>query len=227
MPSVGGRVIEQIALQCKKANVPVKTLPGVYELIKGSVTIEQLREVQVEDILGRPEVVVDYNSLSGYVDDRVVLVTGAGGSIGSELCRQIAAMGPQTLIMVDHSEAALFAIQHELETERHFTALRPMLIDVKDRRKLRELFSAHRPAVVFHAAAHKHVPMMEDNPAEAVENNAFATLGLVEQAVRFGAERVVFISTDKAVKPATVMGLSKRSASASSRPLPARPTRPS
>jgi FlaA1/EpsC-like NDP-sugar epimerase len=209
MPSVGGRVIEQIALQCKKANVPVKTLPGVYELIKGSVTIEQLREVQVEDILGRPEVVVDYNSLSGYVDDRVVLVTGAGGSIGSELCRQIAAMGPQTLIMVDHSEAALFAIQHELETERHFTALRPTLIDVKDRRKLRELFSAHRPAVVFHAAAYKHVPMMQDNPAEALENNTFATLGLVEQAVRFGAERVVFISTDKAVEPGTVMGLSK------------------
>ena len=209
MPSVSGRAIEQIVLSCKKANAPVKTLPGVYELIKGSVTIEQLRDVQVEDVLGRPEVSVDYNSLGGYLEDRVVLVTGAGGSIGGELCRQIAAMGPRQLLMVDHSEAALFEILHELETERHATGLVPLLVDIKDKRKLRDVFAARRPEVVFHAAAYKHVPMMELNPAEAFDNNTFATMNLVEDAVRFGADRVVSISTDKAVEPTTVMGLSK------------------
>ncbi len=122
MPSVSGRLIEDIAMSCKKANVPVKTLPGVYELIKGSVTIEQLREVQVEDILGRHEVSVDYNSI-GYITGKVVMVTGAGGSIGSELSRQLAAMGPRLLVLVDHSEGNLFQIEHELQTERHFTDL--------------------------------------------------------------------------------------------------------
>ena len=209
MPSVSGRVIEKIALTCKRANVSVKTLPGVYELIKGSVTIEQLRDVQVEDVLGRPEVSVDYNSLGDYLEDRVVLVTGAGGSIGSELCRQIAAMGPRQLLMVDHSEAALFGIQHELETERHFANLLPLLIDIKDKRKVRDLFSSHRPEVVFHAAAYKHVPMMEQNPTEAFDNNTFATLNLVENAARFDADRVLVISTDKAVEATTIMGLSK------------------
>jgi FlaA1/EpsC-like NDP-sugar epimerase len=209
IPSVGGRVIQRIVLSCKKANVPVKTLPGVYELIKGSVTIEQLRDVQVEDVLGRPEVSVDYNSLGGYLEDRVVLVTGAGGSIGSELCRQIAAMGPRLLLMVDHSETALWAIHHELETERGVADLLPLLIDMKDKRKVRELFATHQPEVVFHAAAYKHVAMMEANPTEAFDNNTFATMTVVEQAVRFGVDRLVFISTDKAVEPTTVMGLSK------------------
>jgi FlaA1/EpsC-like NDP-sugar epimerase len=208
MPSVSGGLIEDIALSCKKANVPVKTLPGVYELIKGTVTIEQLREVQVEDILGRHEVSVDYNSI-GYITDKVVMVTGAGGSIGSELCRQIATMTPRLLVMVDHSENNLFHIQHELETERHFTDLVAALVDIRDKAKLRDLFDTRRPEIVFHAAAYKHVPMMQHNPAEAFDNNSFATMSLVENAVRFGVERLVAISTDKAVEPETVMGLSK------------------
>ena len=208
MPSVSGRLIEDIAMSCKKANVPVKTLPGVYELIKGSVTIEQLREVQVEDILGRHEVSVDYNSI-GYVAGKVVMVTGAGGSIGSELCRQIATMGPQLLVLVDHSEGNLFQIQHELETERHFSDLVACLLDIRDKVKLRALFDSFRPEIVFHAAAYKHVPMMQNNPAEAFDNNSFGTMSMIENAVRFGAGRLVFISTDKAVEPETVMGLSK------------------
>jgi len=208
MPSVSGRVIETIAVSCKKANVPVKTLPGVYELIKGTVTIEQLREVQVEDILGRHEVSVDYNSI-GYITGKTVMVTGAGGSIGSELCRQLATMGPRRLVLVDHSEGNLFQIEHELEFERHFTDLAACLLDIRDRVKLRALFDRERPDIVFHAAAYKHVPMMQHNPAEAFDNNSFATLAMVENAIRFGTGRFVFISTDKAVEPETVMGLSK------------------
>ncbi len=208
MPSVGGRLIEDIAMTCKRANVPVKTLPGVYELIKGTVTIEQLREVQVEDILGRHEVSVDYNSI-GYITDKVVMVTGAGGSIGSELSRQLATMGPRLLVLVDHSEGNLFQIEHELETERHFTDLAACLLDIRDKVKLRALFEARRPDIVFHAAAYKHVPMMQHNPAEAFDNNSFATMALVENAIRFGTGRLVFISTDKAVEPETIMGLSK------------------
>ncbi len=208
MPSVSGRLIEDIAMSCKKANVPVKTLPGVYELIKGSVTIEQLREVQVEDILGRHEVSVDYNSI-GYIAGKVVMVTGAGGSIGSELSRQLAAMGPRLLVLVDHSEGNLFQIENELETERHFTALVACLLDIRDKVKLRALFESHRPDIVFHAAAYKHVPMMQNNPAEAFDNNSFGTMSMIENALRFGTGRLVFISTDKAVEPETVMGLSK------------------
>ena len=208
MPSVGGRLIEDIVLSCKKANVPVKTLPGVYELIRGTVTIEQLREVQVEDILGRHEVSVDFNSI-GYITGKVVMVTGAGGSIGSELCRQLATMAPRLLVLVDHSEGNLFQIEHELETERHFTDLVACLVDIRDRIKLRALFESRRPDIVFHAAAYKHVPMMQKNPAEAFDNNSFATMAMIENAVRFGTDRFVFISTDKAVEPETAMGLSK------------------
>jgi FlaA1/EpsC-like NDP-sugar epimerase len=208
MPSVGGRLIEDIVMSCKRANVPVKTLPGVYELIKGTVTIEQLREVQVEDILGRHEVSVDYNSI-GYVTDKVVMVTGAGGSIGSELSRQLATMNPRLLVLVDHSEGNLFQIEHELQTERHFTDLAACLLDIRDKVKLRALFDSRRPDIVFHAAAYKHVPMMQHNPAEAFDNNSFATMSLIENAMRFATERVVFISTDKAVEPETIMGLSK------------------
>ena len=208
MPSVGGRPLEDIALSCRKANVPVKTLPGVYELIKGTVTIEQLREVQVEDILGRHEVSLDYDSID-YITGEVVMVTGAGGSIGGELCRQLATMSPRLLVLVEHSEGSLFQIEHELETERHFTDLAACLVDIRDRAKLRAVFETYRPAIVFHAAAFKHVPMMQANPAEAFDNNCFATLSVVEDAVRFGTGRLVSISTDKAVEPETVMGLSK------------------
>jgi len=209
IPSASGPAIENIVLQCKKANVPVKTLPGVYELIKGSVTIEQLRDVQVEDILGRGEVEVDLRSLAAYLDGKRVLVTGAGGSIGSELCRQIAVMSPSLLLLVDHAEHNLFAIHHELVTERRFTACLPLIADVKNEARVEEIFAHHQPQIVFHAAAYKHVPMMEANPAEAFENNTFATYTVAQAAAAHGAQRFVNISTDKAVEPETVMGISK------------------
>jgi len=209
MPSVGGKVVEDIVMACKKVNVPVKTLPGVYELIKGSVTIEQLRDVQVEDILGRGEVEVDLQRLASYLQDAVVMVTGAGGSIGGELCRQIAAMAPRRLLLVDHSEGNLFEIHHELEWERHFGDAVPLVVDVKNKVKVDSVLAEYRPTIVFHAAAYKHVPMMEANPLEAFDNNTFATLTLAQSAMAHGVQRLVFISTDKAVEPETVMGLSK------------------
>jgi FlaA1/EpsC-like NDP-sugar epimerase len=209
IPSVRGTVVQEIVTLCKKANVAVKTLPGVYELIKGSVTIEQLRDVQVEDILGRGEVTVDLADTSDLVRGRTIMVTGAGGSIGSELCRQIAAMNPRRLLLIDHAEDNLFTIHHELETERHFKVAVPLVADVKNGDKLSVILEQHRPHVIFHAAAYKHVPMMEVNPREAFENNTFATLQLVQRAIEYGVERLVFISTDKAVDPETVMGTSK------------------
>jgi FlaA1/EpsC-like NDP-sugar epimerase len=209
IPSVQGSVVQDIVSMCKKANVSVKTLPGVYELIKGSVTIEQLREVQVEDILGRGEVSVDLADVADLIKSRTVMVTGAGGSIGSEMCRQIAAMNPRRLLLVDHAEDNLFNIHHELETERHFKVAVPLVADVKNVDKMRLIFDKHRPHVVFHAAAYKHVPMMEANPREAFENNTLATLGLSQLALEYDVERFVFISTDKAVDPGTVMGTSK------------------
>jgi FlaA1/EpsC-like NDP-sugar epimerase len=209
IPSVQGSVVQDIVSMCKKANVSVKTLPGVYELIKGSVTIEQLREVQVEDILGRGEVSVDLADVADLIKSRTVMVTGAGGSIGSEMCRQIAAMNPRRLLLVDHAEDNLFTIHHELETERHFKVAVPLVADVKNVDKMRLIFEKHRPHVVFHAAAYKHVPMMEANPREAFENNTLATLGLSQLALEYDVERFVFISTDKAVDPGTVMGTSK------------------
>jgi FlaA1/EpsC-like NDP-sugar epimerase len=209
IPSVTGPTVQNIVSMCKKANVNVKTLPGVYELIKGSVTIEQLRDVQVEDILGRGEVTLDLDEIAAALRGRIVMVTGAGGSIGSELCRQIAAMNPRRLLLVDHAEDNLFTIHHELETERLVKNAVPLVADVKDETLMRSVFAEQRPQLVFHAAAYKHVPMMEHNPPQAFENNSFATLKLARTAVEFGVERFLFISTDKAVEPQTVMGTSK------------------
>jgi FlaA1/EpsC-like NDP-sugar epimerase len=209
IPSVTGMAVQNIVSMCKKANVNVKTLPGVYELIKGSVTIEQLRDVQVEDILGRGEVTLDLDEVADALRGRIVMVTGAGGSIGSELCRQIAVMNPRRLLLVDHAEDNLFTIHHELETERLVKNAVPLVADVKDETLMRSIFSEQRPQLVFHAAAYKHVPMMEHNPPQAFENNSFATLKLARTAVEFGVERFLFISTDKAVEPQTVMGTSK------------------
>jgi FlaA1/EpsC-like NDP-sugar epimerase len=209
IPSVQGKVVQNIVALCKKANVSVKTLPGVYELIKGSVTIEQLRDVQVEDILGRGEIAVDLADVCDLIKGRTILVTGAGGSIGSELCRQIATMNPRRLLLLDHAEDNLFKIHHELEVERHFKASVPLVADVKDLPKIQLIFDEHRPHIIFHAAAYKHVPLMESNCREAFENNTLATLGLAELALGYEVERFVFISTDKAVDPTTVMGPSK------------------
>ncbi|HUJ56056.1 MAG TPA: nucleoside-diphosphate sugar epimerase/dehydratase [Gaiellaceae bacterium] len=211
MPSVSGDVRRQIVERAQELQIPVKTLPGLYELISGEVGLAgQIRPVQVEDVLGREQVEVDFHEVASYLEDHSVLVTGAGGSIGSELCRQIARVRPSRLILVDNAEGPLFEIERELVDERSFTAVVTKLVDVKDRKALRrDVFEKYRPTVVFHAAAYKHVAMLETHPVESVRNNVIGTRVLAELAAEFGVERFVFISTDKAVNPKTVMGQSK------------------
>jgi FlaA1/EpsC-like NDP-sugar epimerase len=189
--------------------IPVKTLPGLHELIAGDLNLTtQIRPIQVEDVLGREPIEVDFVSIASYLKDETVLVTGAGGSIGAELCRQIAKIGPARLILVDHHETALFEIEREL-VERDFTAAAPVLADVKNLAKMRQVFERFRPGVVFHAAAYKHVPMLEANPIEAVRNNTVATRVLADVAVEFGSARFVLVSTDKAANPKNLLGRSK------------------
>jgi FlaA1/EpsC-like NDP-sugar epimerase len=211
IPSASGEIRRRVFEAAQAANVPVKTLPGLYELISGDLDLAgQIRPVQVEDVLGREQVEVDFERVSAYLKRQTVLVTGAGGSIGAELCRQIARVGPARLILVDNAETALFDIERELVGERGFTPAVPKLVDVKDRKALRrEVFEKYRPTVVFHAAAYKHVPLMETHPLESVRNNVVGTRTLAELAAEFDVERFVLISTDKAVNPKTVMGQSK------------------
>jgi FlaA1/EpsC-like NDP-sugar epimerase len=211
IPSAPGEMRRQVVEAAQAADVPVKTLPGLYELISGDVNLAgQIRPVQVEDVLGREQVEVDFESVASYLKGQTVLVTGAGGSIGSELCRQIARVGPTRLILVDIAETALFDIERELVDERDFTAAVPKLVDVRNRRAMRrEVFEKYKPTVVFHAAAYKHVPLMETHPLESVRNNVVGTRIVAELAAEFGVDRFVLISTDKAVNPKTVMGQSK------------------
>jgi FlaA1/EpsC-like NDP-sugar epimerase len=210
IPSGAGEVRHKVVEACRDAGVPVKTLPGVHELISGDVNLSrQLRHVQVEDVLGREAIEIDIPSIASYVAGSTVLVTGAGGSIGSELCRQIAALGAGRIICVDHSENTLVDIGRELQRERLFTSAVLALADVKEPAKVRSLFERHRPSVVFHAAAYKHVPLMEANPLESVRNNVLGTKVLAEAAAEVGAERFVLVSTDKAVLPTNVLGQTK------------------
>ena len=210
MPSVSGEVRRRIFETAQQAKVPVKTLPGLNELIAGDLGLAgQIRPVQVEDVLGREQVEVDFREVASYLEGQTVLVTGAGGSIGSELCRQIARIRPTRLILVDNAEGALFEIEQEMK-ERDFTAAVPQLVDVKDRAVMRrEVFEKYRPTIVFHAAAYKHVAMLETHPLASVRNNVGGTRVCAELSAEFGVERFVLISTDKAVNPKTVMGQSK------------------
>jgi len=210
IPSASGQLRERIVETARKAGVPVKTLPGIAELVSGDSDLaRQLRPVEVEDVLGREPVELDFAAVSGYLTGEVVLVTGAGGSIGSELCRQIARIAPAKLVLLDHAEPALFEIERELVRDRGFLAAAAVVGDVKDPVKLRQVFDKYRPGVVFHAAAYKHVAMMEANPLEAVRNNTLATRVLADVAAEYGAKRFVLVSTDKAANPKTVMGQSK------------------
>jgi len=209
MPSAPGRVRNEIVETCRAAGIPCTTLPGLDEMITGEVTVSLLREVRVEDVLGRAPVETDFARVARYLNGRSVLVTGAGGSIGRELCRQAAAVGVRCLIMVDHAENNLFEIDLELRRSASAPLLVPVIADCKDTALMKRVFTEHRPEIVFHAAAYKHVPMMELNPVQAVSNNALATAGLAEVAERSGVERFCLISTDKAVEPQTVMGASK------------------
>jgi FlaA1/EpsC-like NDP-sugar epimerase len=210
IPSAPGTLRQQVVTACRERGIPVRTLPTTFELLSGGVNLmRQVREVRVEDVLGRDPVRVEIDRVGAYLRGRTVLVTGAGGSIGAELSRQIARVGAKHLVLVENSENALFEIRRELEEERHFSRGVAVLADCKDATRMREVFAEHRPSVVFHAAAYKHVPLMEENPVEAIRNNAVATRIVASAAGESGAERFVLVSTDKAVSPATVMGASK------------------
>lgn len=210
IPTAPGTLRAKVVIACRERGVPVRTMPTVFELLKGSGrVVRQVREVRVEDVLGREPVRMEVELVGQYLHDRVVMVTGAGGSIGSELCRQIARVGPASLVMVDHAEDNLFAIERELVEDRHALNTVAVLADCKEEERMREVFAAHRPAIVFHAAAYKHVGLMEVNPVEAVRNNAIATRVLARVAGDAEARAFVLVSTDKAVTPATVMGASK------------------
>jgi FlaA1/EpsC-like NDP-sugar epimerase len=210
IPSAPGTLRQKVVTACRERGIPVRTLPTTFELLSGGVNLmRQLREVRVEDVLGREPVRVEIDRVGAYLSGRVVLVTGAGGSIGAELSRQIARVRPKLLVLVENSENALFEIRRELEEERHFARAASVLADCKDATRMREVFAEYTPSVVFHAAAYKHVPLMEENPVEAVRNNAVATRIVTAAAGEAGVERFVLVSTDKAVSPATVMGASK------------------
>ncbi|HSO02711.1 MAG TPA: nucleoside-diphosphate sugar epimerase/dehydratase [Gaiellaceae bacterium] len=210
IPSASGEQRARIVEMARAENVPVKTLPGLNELISGDLDLaNQIRPVEVEDLLGREPVEVDFDSIASYVKDKTVLVTGAGGSIGSELCRQLARAEPQRIVMVDQAESALHDIERELVDERRFPAAVPVLANVRDRRRLSEVFERYRPDVVFHAAAYKHVPLMEANPLVSVENNVLGTRAVADVSIAHGVERFVLVSTDKALNPHSVYGQTK------------------
>jgi FlaA1/EpsC-like NDP-sugar epimerase len=215
IPSAPGSTRARVVRECRTRGIPVRTLPTVFELLQtssGSGTLaRQMREVRVEDVLGREPVQMELERVGAYLAGETVLVTGAGGSIGAELCRQIARVEPHKIVLVDHAEDNLFQIQRELQDERHVpaTMLAAVLADCKEEERMREVFAEHRPTIVFHAAAYKHVGLMESNPVEAVRNNALATRVVAHVAGELEVRRFVLVSTDKAVAPATVMGASK------------------
>lgn len=209
MPAVSREVIRDIFFQCQEVGVKCRTLPGIYQMIDGMVSVELIKEVGVEDILGREPVRIDLKKVKSYISGKSVLVTGAGGSIGSEICRQISRMEPSSLIMVDQAEGSLFEIEQELLRESVFTSAVAIVADITNRARTKAIFQRHEPSVVFHAAAYKHVPLMESNPVEAIVNNLISTKTVAELAIQSGVEKFVFISTDKAVEPVSAMGTSK------------------
>ena len=209
MPTAPGPAVREVRSICEQSRVVTRTLPGLYELINGTVHISQIREVKIEDLLRREPVHTDLAAVDGYVTGAVVLVTGAGGSIGSELCRQVAARKPAKLLLLGHGENSIYNIWMQLREIAPEVAIQPLLADVRDVGRLERLFLAHRPQVVFHAAAHKHVPLMEFNAEEAFTTNVLGTRNVLHAAEVAGTERLVLISSDKAVNPVNIMGASK------------------
>lgn len=210
MPSVKGKEIKDIIDICKNTNCKLTILPGVYEIIEGTVSVNQLRPVEVEDLLGRDPVKLDSKNVSAYITGKVVLITGAGGSIGSEICRQVAKMQPQKMLLLGKGENSIYEISQELSIEYPQIRKVPIIADVRDEERINGIMDYFHPHVVFHAAAHKHVPLMEHQPMEAVRNNVLGTKIVAEAASKNGVETFVMISTDKAVNPTSVMGCTKR-----------------
>ncbi|MDF2943788.1 MAG: polysaccharide biosynthesis protein [Herbinix sp.] len=210
MPSVSKKVIKEIVDICNQTGCTLKILPGMYQFMNDEISISNLRNVEVEDLLGRDSIKVDLDSIMDYVKGKVILVTGGGGSIGSELCRQIAAKEPKQLIIVDIYENNAYDIQLELTKKYPDLNLVVLIASVRNSARINYIFKTYRPQIVYHAAAHKHVPLMEDSPNEAIKNNVLGTWKTVQAADLYGAEKFVMISTDKAVNPTNIMGASKR-----------------
>ena len=212
LPSASGAEITAILGQCRHAHVGIRKIPPLAQLIETRVLVEQIREVRVDDLLGRPPVLLEGSAIGAGLTDKIVLVTGAGGSIGSELCRQIAHFRPGAIVAFDHAETSLYHLQQELVKQFPQLVFYPEVGTIQNRRRVREVFCEYRPETVYHAAAYKHVPMMEGHLFEAVENNVFGTHNLARAATAFGAGSFVLVSSDKAVRPANIMGASKRMA---------------
>ena len=210
MPSAKKKDIGRIAAECQKAKCDVKIVPGMYQFTSGQVSISNVKPVSITDLLGREQVNVNLNEIMGYIESKTVLVTGGGGSIGSELCRQIAEHNPKELIILDIYENNAYDIQQELLRKIPNLNLTVLIASVRDKKKIEEVFKQYKPQIVFHAAAHKHVPLMETSPCEAVKNNVGGTLNVATMAGKYKAERFILISTDKAVNPTNVMGATKR-----------------
>lgn len=212
IPSAQGKILRRIVGCCEKAKVSVKTIPGISDIISGKVAISQIKDVDIEDLLGRDAVVLDEKSISSYLTGKRILVSGAAGSIGSEICRQVARFEPAKIVLLDAAETPLFYAEKELTEKYPDLRIIPIVADIRNSVRVEMIFDQFMPDVVFHAAAYKHVPMMEYNPVEAVSNNILGTKKLADAAHRFGVKNFVMISTDKAVNPTNVMGASKRAA---------------
>ena len=210
MPSISRSELRKILEICKETNCKLRSLPGMYQLVNGEVNVSKLRDVEVEDLLGRDPISVDLDSILGYVQNKTVLVTGGGGSIGSELCRQIASHRPKHLVILDIYENNVYDIQQELKTKYPELRMTVLIASVRNTNRMNWIFEKYKPEIVYHAAAHKHVPLMEDSPNEAVKNNVFGTWKTAQAAAFYGVKRFVLISTDKAVNPTNIMGASKR-----------------
>jgi FlaA1/EpsC-like NDP-sugar epimerase len=210
MPAAHGDVVRKVVRAGLDCGIPTLTVPSLPELITAKTNGTSLREVEIQDLLRREPVVTDLAAVAELATGETVLITGAGGSIGSELCRQIARLAPSRLVLLGHGENSIFDILHELRADFADVSLIPVIGDVRDRKRVAAIFRAHKPHAVFHAAAHKHVPLMEENVVEAITNNVFGTLNVVDAALEAGCEHFVFISTDKAVRPSSVMGATKR-----------------
>lgn len=211
IPSLSGREREAIVAICKSVGVPVNNMPRIEDIFSGDVTVSDFQEIDIADLLGRPEVVLNQEELNTYFEGKAILVTGAGGSIGSELCRQIIRFSPKRLLLVGHGENSIYLIHRELQAAYGDTVeLVPIIADIQDRNLIFDIMATYQPNVVYHAAAHKHVPLMEYNPHEAVKNNIFGTKNVAEAAKAANVEKFVMISTDKAVNPPNVMGATKR-----------------
>lgn len=211
IPSLSGRDREAIVAMCKSVGAPVNNMPSIEDIFSGDVTVSDFQEIDIADLLGRPEVVLNQEELNTYFEGKTILVTGAGGSIGSEICRQIARFSPKRLLLLGHGENSIYLIHRELQ-EKYGKSLEliPVIADIQDRNLIFDIMATYQPNVVYHAAAHKHVPLMEYNPHEAVKNNIFGTKNVAEAAKAANVEKFVMISTDKAVNPPNVMGATKR-----------------